>query len=197
MRYYLALLFAVVLLASCGERSDNSESEVSTPRKTNIIYIMADDLGYGDLGVYGQEKFSTPSLDQMAQEGMRFTRHYAGSTVCAPSRSALMTGEHTGHTFIRGNQEVKPEGQWPLADSVQTIAEILQGAGYVTGAIGKWGLGAPGSSGEPNAQGFDFFYGYNCQREAHSYYPDHLWRNRERVELPANAEGKTEVFSQI
>ncbi|MEL6590470.1 MAG: arylsulfatase [Bacteroidota bacterium] len=196
MRHSLVLFFTIALLASCGERSSSTQTEKPTPTKTNIIYIMADDLGYGDLGVYGQDKFATPNLDQMAQEGLLFRRHYAGSTVCAPSRSVLMTGEHTGHTFIRGNREVKPEGQWPLSDSVRTVAEILKEAGYYTGAIGKWGLGAPGSSGEPNAQGFDFFYGYNCQREAHSYYPDHLWRNRERVELPENAEGKTDLFSQ-
>ncbi|MEL6654657.1 MAG: sulfatase-like hydrolase/transferase [Bacteroidota bacterium] len=196
MRHSLVLFFTIALLASCGERSASTQTEKPTPTKTNIIYIMADDLGYGDLGVYGQDKFATPNLDQMAQEGLLFRRHYAGSTVCAPSRSVLMTGEHTGHTFIRGNREVKPEGQWPLSDSVRTVAEILKEAGYYTGAIGKWGLGAPGSSGEPNAQGFDFFYGYNCQREAHSYYPDHLWRNRERVELQENAEGKTDLFSQ-
>ncbi|MEM6345530.1 MAG: arylsulfatase [Bacteroidota bacterium] len=191
----LALLPILFLLFSCQQ---SAEQQNSSPRqaKPNIIFIMADDLGYGDLSAYGQEKFETPNIDQMLAEGMKFSRHYAGSTVCAPSRSSLMTGEHTGHTFVRGNKEVKPEGQYPLADSVLTVAEILKGVGYKTAAIGKWGLGAPGSEGEPNAQGFDFFYGYNCQREAHSYYPDHLWKNRERVELPANADGKTETFSQ-
>ncbi|MEL7532367.1 MAG: arylsulfatase, partial [Bacteroidota bacterium] len=191
----IALLSVLFLLFSCQQTTEQAAT-IQRSDKPNIIYIMADDLGYGDLSAYGQEKFETPNIDQMLAEGMKFTRHYAGSTVCAPSRSSLMTGEHTGHTFVRGNKEVKPEGQHPLADSVLTVAEILKAAGYKTGAIGKWGLGAPGSEGEPNAQGFDFFYGYNCQREAHSYYPDHLWRNRERVELPANTEGKTGTFSQ-
>ena len=191
-------LFPVLLILAGLGWSCQSESTTQTQRPDlpNIIYIMADDLGYGDLSVYGQTQFETPNLDQMAKEGLRFLRHYSGSTVCAPSRSSLMTGEHTGHTFVRGNKEVKPEGQWPLADSVVTVAELLKEAGYVTGAVGKWGLGAPGSEGEPNAQGFDFFYGYNCQREAHSFYPDHLWKNEERVELAANANGGREIYSQ-
>lgn len=191
----LVFLPILLLLFSCQKEAEQQTASLRTD-KPNIIYIMADDLGYGDLSSYGQEKFKTPNIDQMLAEGMKFTRHYAGSTVCAPSRSSLMTGEHTGHTFVRGNKEVKPEGQHPLADSVITVAELLQGVGYKTGAIGKWGLGAPASEGEPNAQGFDFFYGYNCQREAHSYYPDHLWKNRERIELTGNTEGKIETFSQ-
>jgi len=145
--------------------------------KPNIIYILADDLGYGDVGCYGQKRIKTPRLDRMAREGMRFTDHYSGSTVCAPSRCSLMTGYHTGHTYIRGNAEVKPEGQKPIpADSV-TIPKLMKKAGYATGAVGKWGLGFPGSEGAPNKQGFDFWYGYNCQRHAHSYYPTYLWRN--------------------
>ena len=129
----------------------------------NIIYILADDLGYGDLGCYGQEIIQTPNLDAMAANGMRFTQHYSGSTVSAPSRSALMTGLHTGHTFIRGNKEHKPEGQHPLPAGTYTLAKMLQEAGYVTGAFGKWGLGYPGSEGDPNNQGFNEFFGYNCQ----------------------------------
>ena len=145
--------------------------------KPSIIYILADDLGYGDIGCYGQQWIKTPRLDRMAKEGMRFTDHYSGSTVCAPSRCSLMTGYHTGHTYIRGNNEVKPEGQKPIpADSV-TIPKLLKKAGYATGAVGKWGLGFPGSEGAPNKQGFDFWYGYNCQRHADSYYPIYLWRN--------------------
>ncbi len=139
--------------------------------KPNIIYILADDLGYGDLSCYGQEKFETPNIDRLAEEGMKFLQHYSGSTVSAPSRSVLMTGRHTGHTQIRGNQEVQPEGQAPLAGSVVTVAEMLKDAGYATGAYGKWGLGFPGSEGDPNNQGFDEFYGYNCQRYAHRYFP--------------------------
>ncbi len=155
-------------------------------QKPNIIYILADDLGYGDLGSYGQQQIKTPNLDRLADEGMRFTQHYAGSTVCAPSRACLMTGLHSGHSPIRGNKEVKPMGQHPLRDEDVTIAEMLKDAGYATGLIGKWGLGAPGSSGEPNNQGFDYFYGYLCQRHAHNYYPEFLFRNRERVVLEGN-----------
>lgn len=151
--------------------------------KPNIIYILADDLGYGDLSCYGQEKFETPHIDRLAEEGMKFLQHYSGSTVSAPSRSVLMTGRHTGNTQIRGNQEVQPEGQAPLKGSVVTVAELLQDAGYVTGAYGKWGLGYPGSEGDPNKQGFDEFYGYNCQRYAHRYYPEHLWHNQEKINL--------------
>lgn len=157
----------------------------------NIVFILADDLGYGDLGSYGQQKIRTPHLDQMAKEGMRFTQFYAGSPVCAPSRSVLMTGKHGGHAFIRDNREVQPEGQLPIPASEVTIAEILKARGYVTGAFGKWGLGFVGSEGDPNRQGFDLFYGYNCQREAHNFYPDHLWRNDQRVQLEGNNRGVT------
>ena len=154
--------------------------------KPNIVYILADDLGYGDLSCYGQTKFSTPNIDALAKEGLLFTQHYAGSSVCAPSRSTLMTGLHTGHTPIRGNHEVKPEGQWPLPDASYTLAELLKSQGYVTGAFGKWGLGFPGSEGDPLKQGFDVFYGYNCQRLAHNYYPYHLWDNTNKVVLEGN-----------
>lgn len=155
-------------------------------KKLNIIYIMADDLGYGDLGCYGQKQIKTPNIDKMASEGLRFTDHYAGSTVCAPSRCSLMTGLHTGHTFVRGNKEVKPMGQIPIPDSTMTVAEYLKEAGYYTGLIGKWGLGGPGSEGAPNRQGFDYFFGYLCQRHAHNYYPEFLFRNEDRVPLPGN-----------
>ncbi len=147
---------------------------------------MADDLGWGDLGSYGQEKIRTPFLDRMAAEGMRFTDHYSGSPVCAPSRCVLMTGRHAGHATIRGNFEVSPEGQMALPDSDVTVAELLKDAGYTTGIVGKWGLGGPGSEGEPNAQGFDYWYGHLCQRRAHSFYPYYVWRNREKVILEGN-----------
>lgn len=163
--------------------------------RPNIIYIMADDLGYGDLGCYGQKKFSTPNIDRMAAEGKVFTQHYAGSTVCAPSRASLMTGLHTGHTTIRGNKEYEPEGQHPLPAGTVTVASLLKQAGYATAATGKWGLGGPGTEGEPNNHGFDLFYGYLCQRQAHFYYQDHLWKNRERVDLPGNAGGKREQYT--
>ncbi len=180
--YSFVLGFMLVAVA-CQSDPEQKGRQAGPP---NIIYILADDLGYGDLGCYGQEKFTTPHLDQLAASGIRFTRHYAGSTVCAPSRSVLMTGLHTGHTPVRGNQEVRPEGQWPLADSVKTLAEWLKETGYVTGAFGKWGLGFPGSEGDPVNQGFDLFFGYNCQRYAHRYYPEYLWENQQKVFLPGN-----------
>ena len=155
--------------------------------KPNIIYILLDDAGYGDFSCYGQQKFTTPNIDKIAKQGLKFTNHYSASTVCAPTRCSLMTGLHTGHCEVRGNREVKPEGQAPIAADTVTVAKLLKKAGYATGAFGKWGLGAPGSVGEPTKQGFDTFYGYNCQREAHTFYPTHLWDNEKRVEL----DGKT------
>ena len=157
-----------------------------TAERPNIVLIMADDLGYSELGSYGQKLIQTPHLDQLAKQGMRFTRNYAGNAVCAPSRCVLMTGKHPGHAWVRNNSEVKPEGQRPIPESEVTIAEILQSAGYVTGAFGKWGLGNPGSVGDPNNQGFDRFFGYNCQRHAHSYYPSYLWSDEKRIELNNN-----------
>jgi arylsulfatase A-like enzyme len=155
-------------------------------RPPNVIYILADDLGYGDLGCYGQQKFATPNLDRLAREGVRFTSFYSGNTVCAPSRSALLTGQHTGHTPVRGNAEIFPEGQEPMPASAITIPEVLRPAGYVSGAIGKWGLGFVGTEGDPQAQGFDRFFGYNCQRFAHRYYPPYLWEGQRQVFLPGN-----------
>ena len=192
IRICLTVLILVMALGACVSGSGTSELEKAPP---NIIYILADDLGNGDLGSYGQEKFSTPHLDLLASEGIQFTRHYSGSTVCAPSRSVLMTGLHTGHTPIRGNQEVKPEGQWPMPASAQTLAEGLKEAGYVTGAFGKWGLGYPGSEGDPVNQGFDRFFGYNCQRYAHRYYPEYLWENEEKVYLDGNDWSSTETYA--
>ncbi|MEZ6123126.1 MAG: arylsulfatase [Planctomycetaceae bacterium] len=161
-------------------------ARAAKPDRPNIVYILLDDAGYGDLSCYGQKKFATPHIDSMAAEGMRFTQHYSGSTVCAPTRCCLMTGMHTGHSFVRGNREMKPEGQSPMPADIVTIPRLLKQAGYATGAFGKWGLGGPGSASDP-AEHFDLFYGYNCQREAHNYYPDHLWKDRQRVEL----DGKT------
>ncbi|OQP63575.1 arylsulfatase [Niastella vici] len=166
----------------------------STP--PNIIFILADDLGYGDLGCYGQKLIQTPNLDAMAKQGMRFTQFYAGTAVCAPSRSSLLTGQHTGHTPIRGNKGVEPEGQWPIPDSAITIAEVLKKAGYATGDFGKWGLGPVASSGDPIKQGFDSFYGYNCQSLAHNYYPDHLWQNDTRINFAANTDYSADLIHQ-
>ena len=156
-------------------------------RKPNVIFILADDLGYGDLSCYGQKHFRTPNLDRLARQGMRFTSHYSGSPVCAPSRSSLMTGLHTGHTYIRGNKSVEPEGQWPLPAGAYTLTGMLKSAGYVTGVFGKWGLGPPSSEGAPENQGVDHFYGYNCQSLAHNYYPRYLWDNGAKVFLEGNA----------
>lgn len=176
MRKFHLFLFALLFSAVTASAKD----------KPNIIYILLDDAGYGDLGSYGQSKFTTPNMDRLASEGMKFTQHYSGSTVCAPTRCVLMTGLHTGHSYVRGNREVKPEGQAPMPADIVTIPRLLSKAGYVSGAFGKWGLGAPGTESDP-AEHFDLFYGYNCQREAHSYYPDHLWKNKQRIEL----DGKT------
>ena len=162
----------------------------------NVIYILADDLGYGDLSCYGQQKFQTPNLDRMAAEGMLFTQHYAGCTVSAPSRASLMTGLHTGHTQVRGNREISPEGQEPMAAGTFTLGKLMQDAGYTTGIFGKWGLGYPGSVSVPGTMGFDEFYGYNCQRQAHSYYPSHLWHNNEKVLFPENENNGRVTYSQ-
>lgn len=177
----------------------DSQEKTSPP---NIIYILADDLGYGELGCYGQEKIETPNIDRLAASGMRFTQNYSGTAVSAPSRCITFTGLHSGHAYIRGNDEMGGrgnvwsheamladstlEGQRPLAAGTVTFPRLLQKAGYRTGIIGKWGLGYPGSEGTPNKMGFDFFYGYNCQRQAHTYYPPFLYRNENREYLTDN-----------
>lgn len=197
MRYlpWSALLFLLIFAACQSNTSKEEESGESIKRLPNIVYILADDLGYGDLSCYGQTHFQTPHIDQLAADGLKFTQHYAGTTVCAPSRSALMSGQHTGHTFIRGNRRVQPEGQYPIPDSLYTLAEMLQDRGYATGAFGKWGLGPVGSTGDPNQQGFDKFYGYNSQTLAHNYYPYFLWDNEEKVMLEANAGNQTGAYA--
>lgn len=159
---------------------------INIKAQPNIIFILADDLGYGDIGCYGQQKISTPNIDALAKSGIKFTQFYSGSTVCAPARASFLTGLHTGHTPVRGNIGVEPEGQFPLPDSSVTIAMELRKAGYNTAAFGKWSLGFITSSGVPSKKGFDKFYGYNCQSLAHNYYPDHLWDNDKRIELPEN-----------
>lgn len=177
------------LITSCSIRN----KEVKSP---NIIYILADDLGYGDLACYGQKFIKTPNLDRMAAEGMQFMQHYAGCTVSAPSRGSLMTGLHTGHSQIRGNKEIDPEGQQPLGKETFTLGKMLKGAGYATGIFGKWGLGYPESESTPLTMGFDRFYGYNCQRMAHSYYPDYLWDNDNKVLLDGNENRGCAIYSQ-
>lgn len=169
-------------------------------QKPNIVYILADDLGYAELGCYGQQKIETPAIDQLAQRGMLFSQNYAGTAVSAPSRCITFTGLHSGHAYIRGNDEMPSrgdvwshaamladsslEGQRPLPAATVTVPSLLKKAGYTTACIGKWGLGYPGSEGTPNKMGFDFFYGYNCQRQAHTYFPPFLYRNEVREYLP-------------
>jgi arylsulfatase len=186
------LLTFLTILVSCQK-----QKPMTAP--PNIIYILADDLGYAELGCYGQEKIETPNIDALACGGIMFTQHYSGAPVCAPSRCVLLTGKHLGHAQIRGNDEwaergdvwnfeamaADPnlEGQRPLKPGTETIGTLLQKAGYKTGVVGKWGLGAPLTEGIPNKQGFDFFFGYNCQRQAHTYFPVHLWKNTEKVLL--------------
>ncbi|MDH3709097.1 MAG: arylsulfatase [Cyclobacteriaceae bacterium] len=193
MRIFLAVL---VITSAIGCTSKKDDQPNSPP---NIIYILADDLGYGELGVYGQEKIMTPNIDALAASGMIFMQHYSGSPVCAPSRCMLLTGLHPGHAEIRSNDEWRErgdvwdyakavedpnlEGQRPLSSESFTLGEMLQSAGYRTALVGKWGLGAPNSSGIPTKNGFDFFYGYNCQRQAHQLYPRHLWKNEEKIWL--------------
>ena len=162
---------------------------ISSARKPNIIFVLADDLGYNELGCFGQKWIKTPHIDKLAEEGIKFTQHYSGQAVCAPCRCILMTGKHSGHAYIRDNGDPKDgstkdfpfPGQNPIPDSEITIAEILKQEGYKTAAIGKWGLGHWGTSGDPNKQGFDLFFGYNCQRHAHNLYPKLLWRNCKKI----------------
>jgi len=179
----ISFVFVLLSIVWLGLFEASSASATSKP---NLIYILLDDAGYADLSCYGQKKFQTPNIDRIAKEGLKFTDHYAGCTVCAPTRCCLMTGLHTGHAVVRGNREVQPEGQASMPSDIVTIPRLLRKAGYVTGAFGKWGLGAPGSASDP-AKHFDEFFGYNCQRQAHNYYPTHLWHTREKVEL----DGKT------
>jgi arylsulfatase A-like enzyme len=189
MKYFnlIFLLTSITINVSCVQNKT---------QKPNIIYILADDLGYAELGSYGQELIRTPNIDRLAETGMRFTQHYSGAPVCAPARCVLLTGMHAGHAYIRGNDEWASrgdvwdyakavedpnlEGQRPIPDSIPTIGNVLQEVGYKTAIVGKWGLGGPMTDGIPNNRGFDFFYGYNCQRQAHNLYPKHLWKNREK-----------------
>jgi arylsulfatase A len=173
------LRIAFILLMLLGA----SRSFAAEARRPNIIFILADDLGYGDLGCYGQTKIHTPNIDRLAAEGMRFMAHYAGNNVCAPSRCVFMTGLHPGHAFIRDNREIKPEGQQPVPADYLTLPLTKKKLGYVTGAFGKWGLGPVGSTGDPLKQGIDRFYGYNCQAVAHNYYPTWLWDNDTHIRI--------------
>ncbi len=176
----LALMVVVCCWHSTAAQTPASPESVKPP---NIVFILADDLGYRELGCFGQQRIKTPHLDQLAREGMRLTQHYSGNAVCAPSRCVLMTGKHPGHAVVRNNRSTPPEGQWPLPDSEVTMAEVFRSLGYTTGAFGKWGLGGPNSSGQPLKQGVDRFFGYNCQAHAHSYFPSYLWDNDQHIAL--------------
>jgi len=175
-------LFIFLICSSLSVMHAFSQSKING-KSPNIIYIYADDMGYGELGCYGQQKIKTPFLDQMAAEGMRFTQHYTSTPVCAPARCMLMTGKHGGHSYIRGNYELggfpdsAERGQLPLKAEAFTVAELLKQKGYATAMIGKWGLGMNGTEGSPNKQGFDYYYGYLDQKQAHNFYPSHLWEN--------------------
>ena len=196
---------ATALVLSCHKDTVQTAAFAEGKKKPNIVYILADDLGYAEVGCYGQKKIRTPNIDKLASEGMKFTQHYSGNPVCAPSRCALMTGKHTGHTQVRGNKQVGGTegwklgstigGQWPIKADTITVAKILKKAGYTTGAFGKWGLGRAGTTGDPNQQGFDHFYGYICQRQAHTFYPNHLWRDGKVEWIEANKDGREQVYS--
>jgi arylsulfatase len=191
-------------LSGCANATQQTRFAANR-RRPNIVYIIADDLGYAEVGCYGQEKIKTPNIDKLASEGMRFTQHYSGNPVCAPSRCVLMTGKHSGHAQVRDNKQVGGQegwklgsttgGQWPLEADTVTVAKILKEAGYTTGAFGKWGLGRIGTTGDPNKQGFDHFFGYICQRQAHTYYPNHLWRDGKIERIEENKDGKEGAYS--
>jgi len=180
----IVLLILSVVLFSCTSKAKNAIAENTAADKPNIILILADDLGYGDLSCYGQQKYSTPNIDKLAKEGIKFTQHYAGSTVCSPSRNSLMTGLHMGHAFIRGNgQNPNGDGDLPLPKERTTFVKYLKEAGYKTGIFGKWGLGDCDTEGNPLDHGFDEFFGYTNQLLAHNSYPEFLIKNCEKVYL--------------
>lgn len=192
-RTSLAVCFLSIGIGLSANSSSFAQTVTADTKPLNVVFLLADDLGWGEVGCFGQTKIPTPNLDRLAKEGMRLTQHYSGAPVCAPARCVLMTGQHLGHCEIRGNRQASvnfpqfKEGQHPISESVVTLAQQFQNAGYATAAFGKWGLGPVGSTGDPNLKGFDLFFGYNCQAVAHSYYPSHLWRNNEHVLINAKA----------
>jgi len=190
MKKNISLLsFSILVISSlsaCTQSSVDTETKLSQP---NVIYILADDLGYGEVGAYGQKKILTPNIDQLAKDGLRFTQHYSGSTVCAPTRSTILEGKHTGHSTVRGNYtegKGRARGNYPLAEGTRTIGHVFQEKGYTTGIFGKWGLGNEASTGHPQKQGFDVFSGYLDHKHAHNYYPDYIYRYGKEVELDNN-----------
>ena len=185
-RLFLSVVAGLTCLALTSVRAQNPAQGV----RPNILLIQADDLGYGDLSAYGQAQFATPSLDRLARDGIRFTNYYAGSTVCAPSRAALMTGLHTGHGWIRGNGDI------PLRDEDVTLPMVLRDAGYRTAVIGKYGLGGPGTTGQPDRKGFEYSFGFLDHRHAHRQYTDHLYRNSQRIEVDLNRDYVNDLFTR-
>ena len=183
MRVFKATVFLLCVLPLFDWSQTVSAADQEKP---NVVFILADDLGYRELGSYGQQLIRTPNLDALAKQGMRLTQHYSGNAVCAPSRCVLMTGKHPGHAFVRANKSTPPEGQQEIPAEEITLAELMREQGYVTGAFGKWGLGGPDSTGAPLRQGVDRFFGYNCQAHAHSYYPSYLWDDDQHVVLNNN-----------
>jgi arylsulfatase A len=190
-----SIAFGVSWVTAVGVLLATGRPVAQPATRPNIVLIQADDLGYGDLTPYGQSRFDTPSLARLAREGVRFTQYYAGSTVCAPSRAALMTGMHSGHAWVRGNGG-SGRGDVPLRAEDVTIAEVLQKAGYRTAIIGKWGLGGPGGSGDPNAQGFEQAFGFLTQQHAHRQFTDHLWRNGQRVSTDLERDYANDLFTR-
>ena len=187
----LLLIFCALISMMPGARAAN---------RPNIIFLLSDDVGQGDLGCYGQKLIQTPNLDRMAAEGTRYTQAYCGSSICAPSRTSLMTGWHAGHAPVRGNYEIKAvsafgSGQLPLPASTVTVAQILKSAGYATACTGKWGMGQFDTTGSPLKKGFDHFFGYNGQVQAHEYFPPELYQNDQRIELPENKGGAKKTYA--
>ena len=186
------MIAVAVVFATTG-----NATAAEPPAKPNVIFVLSDDLAQGDVGCYGQRLIKTPHLDAMAKEGMRFTQTYGGTSVCAPSRTSLMIGQHTGHSPIRANREIQPEGQKPLPAGTYTAAKLLKEQGYATACVGKWGMGMFGTPGSPLKVGFDHFFGYNCQRHAHSYFPTYLYRDDKRFDLPGNdGKGVGKTYAQ-
>lgn len=194
MRLQLLVLLCTLTCCSASDAAEPTAARKTAP--PNIIFILADDLAMGDLGCYGQKLIQTPNLDRMAAEGTRYTSAYSGNSVCAPSRSSLMTGLHMGHCPVRANREMKPEGQMPLPAGTTTVAQLLQTRGYATNCTGKWGMGMFDTTGSPLKKGFDHFYGFNCQAKAHDYFPLYLYNNDQRVELPENKDNAQKIYAQ-
>lgn len=186
-----AIAVAVVFAAT------GSATAADPPAKPNVVFVLSDDLAQGDVGCYGQKLIKTPHLNAMAKEGTRFTQAYCGTSVCAPSRTSLIIGKHTGHSPIRANREIQPEGQKPLPAGTYTVAKLFKDSGYATACVGKWGMGMFDTTGSPLKVGFDHFFGYNCQRHAHSYFPTYLYRDATRFDLPGNdGKGVGKTYAQ-